>query len=157
MSTIKFYANFKNGKFFISGKNEKGDYYSLWKNPNLEGNEDFYLDIKKFRGGLEIDKTELKLLPREDGEPSKVLVCKTAEIERKYLISKEEVEKQKNSRKSSGEGVKKEIVEYVLDLFECLYLLNPDLALDGLLKEELMNKSKNPAEAEVTEDDDLPF
>ena len=74
--TIKFYANYNSEqkKYYISGKNEKNKWFSLWKNPDI--NKELYLDTNKFKKGIEIEKRKLKLLEREDGEESKVLMFK---------------------------------------------------------------------------------
>ena len=153
--TIKFYANYnqKDRRYFISGKNEKNKYYSLWKNPEFENN--WYLDTDLFKGGLEIEKSKLKLLPREDGEESKVLVFKNLEDEKGLCISQEDIQKRKKAKKQSVEN---SYVNYVLDLFRDLFANNKGLKIGDKTKDQLANQEVDTEEMkEVENDNDLPF
>lgn len=151
MSTIKFYSNYKDGKVFISGQNEKKVWFSLWK--STEFNKDKYLDNDRFKGGLEIDKQYLKL---HDNEPGcRVLVFKDEAEEAKYCITKEEVEKRKKARQTKS--TTKNIFDYVDDIVKNLVNDN------GLKYEEggLIDKILHPTEIELEEikedEEDLPF
>lgn len=150
MSTIKFYSNYKDGKVFISGQNEKKVWLSLWKSTDF--NKDLYLDNDRFKGGLEIDKSVLKL--HDDKIGCRVLVFKDAEEEAKYCITKEEVEKRKKARQTKA--TTKNIFDYVDDVVRELFNENGlDYKIGGLI-----DKILSPTEEleEIKEDeDDLPF
>lgn len=148
-NTIKFYANYKDGKVFISGQNNKKVWFSLWK--STEFNKDLYLENDKFKGGLEIDKQVLRLLDDKPG--CRVLVFKDAEEEAKYCISKEEVEKRKTQRKAKKNSTN--IFDYVNDIIKELVETN-----DLKIKENgIIAKLLTPVEEleEIEEQDDLPF
>lgn len=140
MANIKFYSNYnsKEKKFFISGKNEKNVYYSLWK--SKEFNTDLYFDNDKFKKGCEIDKSKLKLLPREDGEESKVLVFKLAEDEKQYCISKEEIESRKKNKTNT-------YVDFIMPLFIDLFNSNPTLTISDEMSSKI-NDFKNKEKQE---------
>lgn len=147
-NSIKFYANWdtKTRRFYISGKNEKGQYFNLWK--SKEFNDDLYLYTDMFKKGVEISKDVLKILPRDDGNPSSVLVFKTAEEEAKYSISKEEMEKAKEDRAKTPVSVEEYVNKLFKDLFKCNDMLScgNDNILSHLINEET-----------VTNTDDIPF
>lgn len=148
-NTIKFYSNYKDGKVFISGQNDKKVWFSLWK--STEFNKNLYLENDKFKGGLEIDKQVLRLLDDKPG--CRVLVFKDAEEEAKYCISKEEVEKRKAQRKAKKNSTN--IFDYVNDIVKELIETN-----DLKIKENgIIAKLLEPVEEleEVEEQDDLPF
>lgn len=164
MSTIKFYRNYKDGKVFISGQNEKKAWLSLWKSTDF--NKDMYLDNDKFKGGLEIDKSVLKLYDNEPG--CRVLVFKDAEEEAKYCITKEEVEKRKKARQTKA--TTKNIFDYVDDIVRELFKAS-HVTIDGKcyelrfdldrapIIERILKEEVNELE-EIKEDeqqDDLPF
>lgn len=156
-TTIKFYANYnsKQKKYFISGKNEKNKYFSLWKNPDF--NNEIYLDTNKFKKGCEIEKTKLKLLAREDGEESKVLMFKNAEDEKEYCITKEQIEKRKQEQKNKKTGVDNSYCEFIVDLFKELFETNPDLKIGEMAKEQIERFNNKPDMEEITPPDELPF
>lgn len=153
--TIKFYANFnsKQHKYFISGKNEKNKYYSLWKSD--EFNPDFYFDTNLFKNGQEIEKSKLKLLKREDGEESKVLVFKDGSDELVYCVSKAELEKRKSQQKSSSNNVKNEDIDLIFDIIKELCVKN-SLEL-GELATKVFSEKMSPDAMEEIDDDNLPF
>lgn len=165
---IKFYANYnsKTKKYFISGKNEKGKYYSLWKSP--EFNKDLYLSTNIFKKGIEIEKSKLKLLDSEDKE-SKVLVFKYAEDEKQYCITKEDIEVQKEEREiyinKSNQSVNNLIFEilgeFAISLFEVLGARNLDVSKHTLLRKCIIeyntSNSKNTNELTELLDEELPF
>lgn len=159
MSSIKFYANYsdKDKRYFISGRSSKKEngkaiFFSLWANPDFESK--LYFDTDLFKKGVEIDKTLLKVLPREDGQPSRVLVFKDEAEQNKYCISKEEIEKRKN-RKSKG--ISNSYCEYVLDLFKDLFKANENLKIGEFIQNEISLQTPPADCKEVDEDDDLPF
>lgn len=151
-NTIKFYANWSNKdkRYFVSGKNEKNKYYSLWKNPEFEN--EMYMDTDKFKGGFEIEKSKLKILKREDGQESKVLVFKNLEDELSICVSKEDLEKRRRAKKQTNSHA-----DFVIDLFKCLFDTNKDLKCEGLLKEKISEANNMPDETEPIEDEDLLF
>ena len=164
MSTIKFYSNYKDGKVFISGQNEKKVWLSLWKSTDF--NKDMYLDNDKFKGGLEIDKSVLKL--HDDKPGCRVLVFKDSEEEAKYCITKEEVEKRKKARqtKATTKNVFDYIDDIVREFFESVFVevkgedygLSCD-ELDAPIIHKILNTTQEELE-EIKEDepqDDLPF
>lgn len=152
MATIKFYANYKNGSYYISGKNEKDKWFSLWK--SKEFNENLYLDTNKFKGGVEIDKNDLKILPNENGGVSKVLVFKTADAEKKYCITKEEIEKNKQARQNKK--TVSSVEEFLKDIVKELVSNNADLKFGKIIESIIAEKN---ADADMTEieSEDLPF
>lgn len=152
--TIKFYANYNSEqkKYYISGKNEKNKWFSLWKNPDI--NKELYLDTNKFKKGIEIEKRKLKLLEREDGEESKVLMFKNEADELEYCISKEEIEK----RKKNKQEINNSYAEFVIDLFINLFDANKELKIGDFLEQQIAQfRKKQPDELEEIKDDDLPF
>lgn len=155
-NTIKFYANYNSQqkKYFISGKNDKGKYFSLWKNPDF--NNDVYLDTNKFKKGLEIDKSKLKLLAREDGEESKVLMFKNAEDEKEYCITKEDIEKRKQEQTNKKKYVNNSYCEYIVDLFRDLFTANENLVVGELMKKQFEQYTKVEM-VEIEDPEDLPF
>ena len=158
-NVIKFYANYnsKQKKYFISGKNEKNKYFSLWKNPDF--NSDLYLDTNRFKKGCEIEKSKLKLLAREDGEESKVLMFKNAEDEKQFCITKEDIEKRKEEQKKKSKGVDNSYCEFVIDLFKDLFNSNKDLVIGKITKEQIekSNAKADAVEMVEVETEDLPF
>lgn len=161
-TTIKFYANYKNKKYFISGKNEKNKYFSLWKNPDLTENKDLYLDTEKFKHGVEIDKKKLKLLPREDGEESKVLVFKDFENEKEFLISKQGIEKRKQQKNKKAQPVEDIIFEILGECFSELltnYIGLNEIKQDGLIAKclAIYDNKKEEQELIPTDNEELPF
>ena len=144
---IKFYANYKNGRYYISGKNEKNKWFSLWKNPEFSPN--MYLDTEMFKGGIEIPKERLKLLPDEEGNVGKVLVFKTEDFERDFTISAEEIEKRKANKK---ERKNSNAFDYVEDIIKELFANNPDLKA-GKIMQKILNELQDAPE----EEDNLPF
>lgn len=151
MATIKFYSNYKNKKIYVSGKNEKSKWFSLWKNPDF--NNELYLDNQKFKGGVEIDKSKLKLLPNDSGEESKVLVFKNAEDEKEFCIDKVEVEKRKQERKAKTTSKSE---DYIEDMIRELFRLNDTLKYGDLIK-SILEQKNNDADLKEVETDDLPF
>ena len=152
--TIKFYANYNSEqkKYYISGKNEKNKWFSLWKNPDI--NKELYLDTNKFKKGIEIEKGKLKLLEREDGEESKVLMFRNEADELEYCISKEEIEKRKNKK----QAINNSYAEFVIDLFINLFDANKELKIGDFLEQQIAQfRKKQPDELEEIKDDDLPF
>lgn len=152
--TIKFYANYNSEqkKYYISGKNEKNKWFSLWKNPDI--NKELYLDTNKFKKGIEIEKRKLKLLEREDGEESKVLMFRNEVDELEYCISKEEIEK----RKKDKQAINNSYAEFVIDLFINLFDANKELKISDFLEQQIAQfRKKQPDEMEEIKDDDLPF
>ena len=153
-NTIKFYANYKNKKFYVSGKNHQNKWFSLWKNPEFDNGT--YLDTQAFKGGVEIDKTLLKLLPNENGEESKVLVFKSEEEEKKYCITKEDIEKRKQAQAKKKQSVDNAYCEFVIDLFRDLFVANQNLVVGELLKKQFEEHTKVDM-VEIEQPDDLPF
>ena len=152
MSTIKFYSNYKDGKVFISGQNEKKVWLSLWKSTDF--NKDMYLDNDKFKGGLEIDKSFLKL--HDDKIGCRVLVFKDAEEEAKYCITKEEVEKRKKARQTKV--TTKNIFDYVDDIVRELFDYNRNKLEFGVMIEKILTPQEELEEIkEDDQQDDLPF
>lgn len=152
MSTIKFYSNYKDGKVFISGQNEKKVWLSLWKSTDF--NKDMYLDNDKFKGGLEIDKSVLKL--HDDKPGCRVLVFKDAEEEAKYCITKEEVEKRKKARQTKA--TTKNIFDYVDDIVRELFDYNRNKLEYGAMIEKILTPEEELEEIKEDEQqDDLPF
>ncbi len=148
MNSIKFFANFKNGKYFISGKNEKGIWYSLWVLPE---DKDLFFDVAKFKGGLEIDKDVLTLLPDKDGNVGRVLVFKNKEEQNKYTIKKEDLSK-KNKK-----GINADICTYILSLFVDLINVN-NLDFGEFLKDELVKFAcEDDKMLQPIKDENLPF
>ena len=151
MSTIKFYSNYKDGKVFISGQNEKKVWFSLWK--STEFNKDMYLDNDRFKGGLEIDKSVLKL--HDDKIGCRVLVFKDEAEEAKYCITKEEVEKRKKARQTKA--TTKNIFDYVDDIVRELFDYNKGNLEFGAMIEKILTKEDELEEIKEDEQDDLPF
>ena len=152
MASIKFYANYKNGKYYISGKNEKGVWFSLWK--SKEFNENLYLDTNKFKGGVEINKDDLKILPNDSGAVSKVLVFKTADAEKQYCITKEEIEKNKQARQNKK--TVSSVEEFLKDIIKELIAENKNLKY-GKIIESIIAEKNNDADMTEIESEDLPF
>lgn len=151
---IVFYANWnsKDRRYFISGKNEKNKFFSLWKNPNFEENKDMYINTNLFKGGYPIAKAELKLLPTEDGSESKVLVFKDPSIEKTFLITKEEIAKRKEQAKKKSNDM-----DLVADILKELCELN-ELKIGKLLEGIIAESNNVPDECTaIDNDDDLPF
>ena len=151
MATIKFYSNYKNKKFYVSGKNEKNKWFSLWKNPDF--NNELYLDTQKFKGGVEIDKSKLKLLPNDSGKESKVLVFKNSEDEKEFCIDKAEIEKRKQERKTKKTSNSE---DYIEDIIRELFRVNDTLKYGDLIK-SILEQKNNDADLQEVETDDLPF
>lgn len=144
METIKFYRQFKNGKYFISGKNENDKWFFL----NKEHNKDLYLDYDKFKNGLSIDKIDLKL---KDGTEN-VLILKNEEIERKYCITKEEVEERKKKRKIESYSP----FDYVNEIIKEIIVTN-DLLCGQMCEKLFLKKEEEKEELEEIDANDLPF
>ena len=155
MSTIKFYSNYKDGKVFVSGQNEKKVWFSLWK--STEFNKDKYLDNDKFKGGLEIDKSVLKL--HDDKAGCRVLVFKDAEEEAKYCIDKEEVERRKKERNAKKtKSTTQNIFDYIDDIIRELFDYNRNKLEYGVLIEKILTPAEELEEIKEEENkDDLPF
>ena len=155
MATIKFYSNYKNKKFYVSGKNEKNKWFSLWKNPDF--NNELYLDTQKFKGGVEIDKSKLKLLPNDSGEESKVLVFKNAEDEKEFCIDKVEIEKRKQERTKKKQSVNNDFCEFVVDMFRDLFKENNELKVGEVIRKQFEEYTKVDLEEIEVDEEDLPF
>lgn len=151
---IVFYANYntKDKRYFISGKNEKGKFFSLWKNPNFDENEGMYINTNLFKGGYPIAKANLKLLPTEDGSESKVLVFNDPAIEKTFLITKEEIAQRKEQAKKKSTDV-----DLIADLLKELCEVNK-LKIGKLLEKIIAENNNVPDECTaIDNDDDLPF
>ncbi len=160
---IKFYKQWskQNHAFYLSGKNEKGKYFSLWK--SKEFNNDLYLNNNLFTKGLEIEKSKLKLL--ENNTDCKVLVFKNANDEREICITKEDIEKQKEERKKINFDVSDAIFVLLGDCFkellEQLRIPIDDFKVPSLIKKciELSNDNELSKDFIGGPDDEeeLPF
>lgn len=155
-NTIKFYSNYKNKKFYVSGKNEKNRWFSLWKNPDF--NNELYLDTQKFKGGVEIEKSKLKLLPNDNGEESKVLVFKNAEDEKEFCITKEDIEKRKQERKTkTSDKIEEYLEDIIKELVETIRTVIPfEQKPEGLI-EKILEQKNNKADLQEVEQEELPF
>ena len=156
--TIKFYKNIKNGRYFISGKNDKDKWFFL--NKNKDFNDGLYLDNDKFKGGCDVFCKDLKLL--ENDKNCNILVFKTAEAERGFCISKEEIEKREKARKEK-KTITNDTYNFVGELFAELVKLNSDVLDFGEKINDLVAKFNKENEEQKTEimeeieDEDLPF
>ncbi len=152
-TTIKFYSNFKNGKVFVSGKNEQEKWFSLWKNADI--NEDLYLDNSKFKDGIEIEKSKLKL--KDNDKDCKILVFKNEADEKEFCITKEEIDKRKQKSAKFNKKIVDNVQAYVNDIIVELFKNNSNLVA-GELIEKIISENNIPESAEETEDNGvLPF
>lgn len=152
MSTIKFYRNYKNGRFYLSGKNEKDKWFYL--NKSKDFNTDLYLDNDKFIKGLEIDKANLKLLEDTDN----ILVFKTAEVEKNYCIDKAEIEKRKADRSNKKRNIDDRLETLLLDCLKEIIALNSlQYSENGAIANLLKDTKVDTKEIEEIDNTDLPF
>lgn len=154
-TTIKFYRNYKDGRYFVSGKNEQGRWFYLYKTHNT----DLYLDNEKFAKGLEIDKSKLTLKEKDDKDCN-ILVFKTAELEREFCVSKEELAKRKEQKKVQSTSAFDFVKDIIIELFE----QNEELIAGKLITSILQSKATKENETFDTDgklvpvdDDNLPF
>lgn len=146
-TTITIYKNYSktSKKYYLCAK-VNGEYYFI----NKEYNEDLYLDMDKFNG-KSFDKTLFKLKDKN----SKILIFKDAEEEKKYCITKEEIDKRKQERKTQSTNA----FDYINDLIKEIITTN-DL-LCGKLTSKLFLTGKDESEDDLKpvdiDDNDLPF
>ncbi len=145
--TLTIYKNYSknNKKFYLSTK--VGDeYYYI----NKSHNEDLYLDMDSLHR-KELPKELFKL--KEKG--SKILVFKSAEKEKEFCMTKEELEKRKQERKknvdTSIETMLGDILRELIDINDLKFFD------DGIIAKLIgLNNAKNN-DLQPIDDDDLPF
>ena len=148
---MKIYRFFKNKRYYLSGKSAKTNkWYFL--NKTHQANQELYLDMEKFAKGLEVDD---KLLTVKEGTDN-VLVFKTAESEREYCISKEEVAKRKEQRQAQSVSP----FDFIKDIIKELFMENEELIAGEHISKILEGNTKvddtGLVKADIA-DEDLPF
>lgn len=148
MEKIKIYKNYSknNKKYYLATKVGEVYYYI-----NKAHNDDLYLDMDALHQ-KELDKSLFKLK-----ENSNILVFKDAEEEKKYCITKEEIEKRKQERKTQSTSA----FDYVNDLIKELITTNDLMCGKLTSKLFLTGKAENENDDDLKpvdiDDDDLPF
>lgn len=148
---MKFFRFYKNKRYYLSGKSEKsGKWYFL--NKSHEENKDLYLDNERFAKGLEIADA---LLGVEVGTDN-VLVFRTAEDERKYCISKEELDQRKANKKVQSNSA----FDFIKDIIKELFMENEELIagehISKILEGNTQVDNDGLVKADI-DDKDLPF
>lgn len=147
MEKIKIYKNYSKStkRYYLSTKVGEEYYYI-----NKSHNDDLYLDMDALHQ-KELDKTLFKLKDKN----SYILIFKDAEEEKKYCITKEEIEKRKQERKTQSTSA----FDYVNDLIKELITTN-DL-MCGKLTSKLFLTGKDESEDDLKpvdiDENDLPF
>ena len=148
---MKIYRFFKNKRYYLSGKSTKtGKWYFL--NKSHQANQELYLDMEKFAKGLEVADA---LLAVKEGTDN-VLVFKTAESEREYCITKEEVAKRKEQRQTQSTSP----FDFIKDIIKELFMENEELIAGEHISKILEGNTKvddaGLVKADI-DDKDLPF
>ena len=149
MEKITIYKNYsKNNKRYYLATKVGENYYYI----NKVHNEDLYLDMDALHK-KELDKSLFKLKEKN----SNILVFKDADKEREFCITKEEIEKRKQERKTQSTSV----FDYVNDLIKELITTNDLMCGKLASKLFLTGKAENESDDDLKpvdiDDDDLPF